>query len=157
MADKETRIGELSRIQQRDGQIQASVLVEESRPKNAPLHDDFEWSDKKCGVEYRLIQARRIIKVTPVRATEDSEPEPVYHVEVRTAESTEGVYKPESVIVRSRGDTEAALAEMMADVKSIEAKIERLAMKAGGKMPQLTAIADSVATTKSLVELALRG
>lgn len=53
-------------------------LVEVSRPKNAPLHNEFEWNDSKAAEEWRKEQAGYIIRhltietetmtATPVRA-----------------------------------------------------------------------------------------
>ena len=38
--------------------ITADDLVKYGTPVNSPSHHLYEWDDKKCGVEFRLIQAR---------------------------------------------------------------------------------------------------
>ena len=43
------------------GALTAKNLVDESRPAEAPLHNEFEWDDVKAAEEYRLQQARHII------------------------------------------------------------------------------------------------
>lgn len=44
------------------GKLQLAEVVRQSKPKNAPLHNEFEWDDKKCGELYRQEQARYIIR-----------------------------------------------------------------------------------------------
>jgi hypothetical protein len=46
-----------------DGQITAEEVVEEARrlPKDHPLHDAFEWDNRKAGHAYRVYQARLIL------------------------------------------------------------------------------------------------
>lgn len=41
-----------------NGGVQAKDLVDHSRDKNAPLHNQFEWDDVKAGEEWRIQQAR---------------------------------------------------------------------------------------------------
>lgn len=70
--------GEVCERLNAEGRLTAADLVEESRPKNAPLHDEFEWDNKLAADEWRKHQARNIInaivvvnktpEATPVRA-----------------------------------------------------------------------------------------
>lgn len=46
----------------RHGELTASLVVDEARPKNAPLHPFFEWDDKAAAEEFRLTQARAMIR-----------------------------------------------------------------------------------------------
>ena len=43
------------------GTLTAENLVEVSRPKNAPLHAEFEWNNSKAAEEWRKHQARHLI------------------------------------------------------------------------------------------------
>ena len=43
------------------GTLTAGNLVEASRPKDAPLHKEFEWNNTKAAEEWRKHQARNII------------------------------------------------------------------------------------------------
>lgn len=43
------------------GTLTAGNLVEASRPKTAPLHNEFEWNNTKAAEEWRKHQARNII------------------------------------------------------------------------------------------------
>jgi len=40
---------------------EAKFIVQESRSKQAILHDHFEWDDSEAGEKFRIIQARQLI------------------------------------------------------------------------------------------------
>jgi len=44
------------------GDIPLAEIVKASKPKRAPLHNEFEWDDAKAGVQHRLDQARYIVR-----------------------------------------------------------------------------------------------
>ena len=69
--DAETAGAELDRIAQERGGLTPATVVEEARPKDAPLHNAFEWRDKKAGEKYREWQARHMIRSIRVRFDED--------------------------------------------------------------------------------------
>lgn len=52
---------EFSRIEHKYGEVTCEKLVDESRKKDAVLHDLFEWDDKVAGELYRKNQATKII------------------------------------------------------------------------------------------------
>lgn len=52
---------ELERIERERGEITPAIVLEESRPDGAPLHDCFEWDDTIAAEKYRLHQASVII------------------------------------------------------------------------------------------------
>lgn len=67
------QIGEaLEQVRAEKGGLTASTVVESARPKNAPLHRFFEWSDKRAAEEYRKNQARHLIAAIEVRVQEDN-------------------------------------------------------------------------------------
>jgi hypothetical protein len=45
-----------------DGIVTADAVVDAARNKNSPLHDEFEWDDSVAGHQYRLDQARSLIR-----------------------------------------------------------------------------------------------
>jgi hypothetical protein len=53
---------ELERIESEHGVIDPHVVLNESRPEDAPLHGAFEWDDGLAAEKYRLDQARRVIR-----------------------------------------------------------------------------------------------
>lgn len=58
-----------------DGGLTPRRLVEESRPVNAPLHNEFEWDDTAAAEKYRETQAGHIIRCIVIKS-EENEPEP---------------------------------------------------------------------------------
>lgn len=70
--------GEVCEALEASGGLTPQRLVDASRPKDAPLHDEFEWNDRKAAEKYREHQAGHIIrclviapeepKETPIRA-----------------------------------------------------------------------------------------
>lgn len=55
---------ELKRIADENGGVlKPESVVEEARPKSSPLHKRFTWDNSKAAHEYRLWQARQLIRV----------------------------------------------------------------------------------------------
>lgn len=61
----------------KEGAVTPKKLVDVSRPKEAPLHNEFEWNNKIAAEKFREEQARQIIKnIVAIEITEEaSEPE----------------------------------------------------------------------------------
>ena len=156
MADKETRAKVIGEIVNRDGAVVPSVLVEDSKPKDAPLHDEFEWRDKVAAVEHRLSQARRIIRVTRVVAEGAGEPERLIHVPAIKEDSAgrEGRYVPLSAVVESASDYELALRELMSKLAGLASAIDELKSAATGTQSDLLpTLIDSMTVAKRTLEL----
>lgn len=66
--------GEVCAELERKGGLNASNLVDVSRPEDAPLHGEFEWDDSIAAEEFRKSQARNLIShlivVSDVEAAE---------------------------------------------------------------------------------------
>ena len=86
-------VGEtLEAIEQRDGEVTKESLLEESRPKDAPTHDLFEWNNKVAAEKYRLAQAGQVIRMITVKVeTVNKEPQMVRaYVNTKPDRITEG-------------------------------------------------------------------
>jgi hypothetical protein len=93
--DAQTAGDELARIVDEHGELTAPLVVDESRPQDAPLHPVFEWDDQTAAELHRQHQARNLIRAVQVMHDEDAKPEPVYvHV------SSEGSYLPAEEVVQ---------------------------------------------------------
>jgi len=58
---------ELERIKKsNDGRLKAKDIVQNSKPKEAPLHNEFEWNTQKAAQKYREEQARYVVRVLRV-------------------------------------------------------------------------------------------
>lgn len=53
---------ELARLQ-RDGVIRPVDVVEVARDESSPLHGCFQWDDSEAAHQYRLVQARNLLRV----------------------------------------------------------------------------------------------
>lgn len=68
---------ELDRIRVRNnGQLSQEAVVAEAKDAGNPLHPAFEWRDKVAAHQYRLEQARYIIRQITVVTAEDNEGKP---------------------------------------------------------------------------------
>ena len=74
---KEQVIVEIERIRQSSGgTLNPVVVVREARRKSSVLHDYFEWDDSRAAYEFRLEQARKLIRVC-IREIPECPDEPV--------------------------------------------------------------------------------
>lgn len=68
---------ELDRIAKRDQEVVPIVLIEESRPADAPLHEYFEWNDSKAATLHREEQAKRFIRALKIVYVRNDTEEPL--------------------------------------------------------------------------------
>lgn len=98
--------GEMCKKLEEQGRLTAKDLLDENRPKDAPLHNEFEWNDGKAAESWREHQARNIIN-SLIIVPEMSEPIRCFF-KVERAEST---YRSVSAIIQNE-DTAQKLFEM---------------------------------------------
>lgn len=65
----------ITEIKERRKGITAELLEIEAKRKKSPLHNCFEWDDTKAGREYRIIQAREILRRLVVEIEPEEEEE----------------------------------------------------------------------------------
>lgn len=63
----------LASLARRDGVLTAEAVLEEAQPETSPLHRLFTWDNEEAGHQYRLFQARLLIR--RVRVTVEQQPE----------------------------------------------------------------------------------
>jgi hypothetical protein len=116
----------LADIEDRHGVINPHTVVNESRPKNAPLHPVFEWCDEIAAEKWRVEQARRVVRSVEIIAKDRNEPTQIAYVNIQshggyvsaaTVRSQPDFYEEALRSYRSR--LEAALIQL--------AKLEKLA------------------------------
>lgn len=116
-------------IYSKSGQVRPSDLLKAAKEKNSPAHDAFEWNDKKAGHQYRLIQARFWIR--RVEIIVDKQPERLIHVphvavDEEGVNSSEGYYKPMSVVIENADEFELARRETLNRLNAAKAAFETL-------------------------------
>jgi hypothetical protein len=119
---------ELSRLYQANEKLTPELVVEAAKPKASPLHDRFEWDNKKAGHEFRLIQARTLLRVTVLNIG-DKEQRLVHVPPVRRENeeaSREGEYVIVDVLKDSEDQYRRALAEAMSNLDSAQRRVSEL-------------------------------
>ena len=72
-------VGEtLHQIAEEEGGITPAVVVNVSRPEDAPLHPCFTWDDAVAAEEHRKSEARNLVRVVRVEPTEEQAPVPAF-------------------------------------------------------------------------------
>jgi hypothetical protein len=103
---------EINKIYQENGNVRPSVLIERAKSKTSPIHDAFEWDNKKAGHEYRLIQARRYIRVAVPDIKQAEVQDRFVHIPRiaigDTSGEREGYYKPISILTKGSDEYELA-------------------------------------------------
>lgn len=122
------RLVELQRIaKEHGGVLRAEDVLEAATPEDNPLHDAFEWDDSIAGHEYRLWQARTMIRVS-VTMLENVSTQPV-KVFVSLKEDRKqkgGGYRTLVTVLSDEEMREALLREALEDLKVFEKKYHTL-------------------------------
>jgi len=113
-----------------EGRLSPSELVEVSRPKNAPLHEDFfDLNDKEAAQKYREGRAANMIRSIIVTPDAEEETKPVrayFNIERGTHE-----YLPTEIIFSDDAKKSRLLEIAKRELVSFKAKYETLTELAG--------------------------
>ena len=115
--------GEICEKLSSENRLNASELVNISRPDDAPLHKAFEWDDTIAGEEWRRHQARNLINALFI-----SEPE-AQHEPVRgffKLERKAETYETLDTILRKPDKYEALLATARSELAAFSRKYRAL-------------------------------
>lgn len=102
LTDKDAeRIGKF--LEKKMGKVgkDAEEVVRAAQPSHSPIHRDFEWNDEIAGHQYRLEQARKIIRSIMVVYTNGKSTEPTrafHHVVIAQDEVRRSAYVPAAVV-----------------------------------------------------------
>lgn len=92
------------------GELNAANLVKVSKPKSAPLHEDFEWDDTKAADNWRKQQGRCMINsliMVPEETDCDSTRGPVRAFFKVEPLSRGGQYESTQVLIRTQNGRDA--------------------------------------------------
>lgn len=95
------------------GRLTAANVVDESRPEDAPLHNEFEWNDGIAAEKYREEQARYLIRNIRI-VNEKEEPRRMYFNIVQAEKG----YSSINTILQSPDKTQALLEKALKDLIS---------------------------------------
>lgn len=104
---------EVAALKRQDGSYAPQDLVEFAKDETTDLHNAFEWDDSVAGHEYRLLQARQLLKVYAVNYDNPAKPEQPISVPLLRG-GDEGSYLSQSAV----GDREDYRLSVLDEVTS---------------------------------------
>lgn len=111
---------------EKKGELNATNVVKVSKPKEAVLHDDFEWNDEKAACEYRLNQARKIMQslivIPEVENGEQQEPVRAFF----KIETDSPTYQSIVTIMQTPSQKDMLLKLALKELKAFREKYKRL-------------------------------
>jgi hypothetical protein len=105
------------------GRLTAERVLDVARDPGSALHDAFEWDDGVAANEYRLIQARSVIRAVVIVGDAGGEDVRAF---IHVPSSDGGFYETGEVIAKHVDMAQAALEEAQADVRSALARVRDL-------------------------------
>jgi hypothetical protein len=94
--DAQTAGRYLRNLEERDGEIKPEVMVDEAKDTEAALHPCFEWDDQKAAENYRVGQAKGVLRnIVVVYQKDDEKEEPLQvraFVHVKQTDEEESKY-----------------------------------------------------------------
>jgi hypothetical protein len=127
------------------GRLTSSLVVDEARPEQAPLHPAFEWDDEKAAERYRQHQASTLIRaVVLVPEVTSHQPEHRAYVLTQTQEEPKPVYvKAEEVVQEPSlfADALQRLERTLSVARQSVVELRDLAQSSGSEPERLARIA----------------
>jgi hypothetical protein len=124
---------ELDRIREKWGILTNTIIVEESRQKDAVLHNCFIWNDKDAAAKFREGQAGALVR-SVIFVYESEEAEQERHEYVLTYKDDQRQYMP-VVDVRNDPDLlEYSLDRLRSQLRGLQKSVNELLI--GDKLPK---------------------
>lgn len=122
----EARLKELRKIERQNGGIlHPEKVVEFARNEHTALHSAFNWNDSEAAHQYRLEQARRLIRVIVEYTPHDAEPIRAF-VALRSERYEDGGYRHMPTLMHSPEGRDAILATALWELDAFRAKYKEL-------------------------------
>lgn len=118
--------GELfEQLSQTEAGLTAETLLNANKPKNAPLHNDYEWNNQKAANQWRLHQSRHFMdSLTVVMVNyETSEELQTRAVHITTEPHK---YEPITTIIQSESKYECLLSNAFSELQAFQRKYNML-------------------------------
>lgn len=114
---------QLQAIYDEHGRLDAEIVVDAARPKDAPLHSHFEWNNSVAGEAYRKVQARELIRSVKVVYRNDltGEKGSVRAFQsVRRSDAAAPSYEPVDKVLDDPITTQLLLRDMQRDIEALK-------------------------------------
>lgn len=108
-----------------DGIIRPSDVVEAAQEPASPLHDWFQWDDGEAAHQYRLDQARKLLRVYVVTDTPESAPVRAL-VSLTTDRSNGGGYRAVADVMSDDALREQMLRDAFTQLRNTQEKYRHL-------------------------------
>lgn len=118
--------GELfEKLSETEEGLTAQTLLNANKPKNAPLHNDYEWDNDKAAEEWRLHQSRHFLNSLTVVLVNDDTAE---NVTTRAVHITTELhkYEPITAIIQNENKYDVLLKNAFSELESFKRKYEVL-------------------------------
>lgn len=112
----------LMKIEDRDGRLTPESVVRDARNPKSPLHGEFEWNDNKASEAYRLLQARRLIRVRVEYQLVTHTIRASAFIRDPTAAPREQGYRS---VIKLRGERDHAIAALRSEAERAAAHLQR--------------------------------
>ena len=150
---------ELQRILQRDGRLYPDTVVREAESMDSPLHLLLEWDETEAAHQYRLNQARRMIRGIHIRRDPDSPIEPAFvNIRIQTDEGSVRYYQDARVVVQSDSEFTAAVEVLTAKLVAAQMALDALKGMIGrrdARRQRLSAVTEALITARELAKALL--
>lgn len=120
-------IAELKRIaDEHGGLLNPADVVEAARPLKSPLHSRFEWNDSKAAQEYRVWQARQLIRVVVEYIGAGNEQVMSKVFVSLTSDRGDGGYRPMVSVLSDSSQRSQLLADAVDEMERFQQKYKEL-------------------------------
>jgi hypothetical protein len=127
---------ELQKIaDEHDNELRPPDVLEAARPRTAPLHPAFEWNNMAAAEQYRLYQARHIVRSVRI-VDADHGDRPAYIYVPPATHGEQGAYRSPEVLVQHEAEWARAVRQLnqsIASAKRALDDLERIARENDGE------------------------
>ena len=110
-----------------EGRLYAEEVVKAARAQSSPLHDKFTWNDDEAAHQFRLEQARHLIRTTVQYIEVDGSPRPVnVFVSLSSDRDNGGGYRELQTVLRRKEHRDVLLADALKEMKSFVDRFETI-------------------------------
>jgi len=117
-------VKELKALQEQ-GRLHAVAVVEFAKDPDTSLHQHFEWDETEAAHQYRLEQARHLIRIQVVIHPKDNKPIRAF-VHLEKDRDDGGGYRDMQVVLKNRKLRDQLLEQALREFHSWRARYERL-------------------------------
>ena len=122
----------LEALRAASGALTARLVVDDAKAAESPLHEAFEWDDSKAADEYRLVQAREIMRGVAVVISDDGDDEEkTSRAFVVVTQNEQDRYESIQVVMKDPAMRQQVLTRALRELEAWERKYRELEEFAG--------------------------